>query len=393
MSLAKITFKAGEVILRNSLHCGQAFRWVLQEESGVFYSTMRVGNGYDLVTLRQIDDSTVEYGCLNEQNMDSLGFLLHSYLRLDVSLTELLKQWQSNDPDGFMNKTHRGVRVLMQDPWETLCSYICSSNNNISRITKMCHSLAINFGDEIGRFDGIAQYSFPSSDQLIGRASEEKLRELGFGYRAKYIMGTAELMALQKGSVSDTEYMLSWKTKGKMGYEEAKEKLMGFPGVGPKVADCVLLSGFALDEVVPVDVHIARIASRDYQFKSTKKETLDLQNKYRTLPLTRKKVNYELDILRVRFQELWGDYAGWAQCVLFAQEIGKTVGATSTEMLVRKRQLERDSHYFDGSISVKSEISVDEDEVLAAIKFDDCVEYSPTGRPLRRAVKKAKYAI
>ncbi|CDO92245.1 unnamed protein product [Kluyveromyces dobzhanskii CBS 2104] len=324
--------------------------------------------------------------------MEKLQSHLKSYFRLDVSLNNLMSEWSTMDSKGFLNKDHRGVRVLKQNPWETLCSFICSSNNNISRITKMCHSLATEFGDEIAEFDGVKQYSFPTSKDIVEKASEEKLRRLGFGYRAKYLIGTAQLMAVEKGDMSDTDYMHSWRTKGKMKYEDVKEKLMAYPGVGPKVADCVLLmGGLGFDEVVPVDVHIARIASRDYKLSNTKQEISILQSEYKNMPLTRKKVNYELDMLRRKLQDLWGPYAGWAQCVLFAQEIGKTVGASTNDRLVKRRKLDLEE---DHSVEIKQEVQVGEDDALSMIKIEDVmsVEYSITGRPLRKPVKKAKTA-
>ena len=193
--VGKLFFQPGELVLRNSLHCGQSFRWVIQEHTGFFYSTLKLDDSYDLVMLRQLDDNCIEYDCYKRANLEKLESHLKDYFELDVSLNNLMTQWSDADPKGFQNKEHRGVRVLNQNPWETLCSFICSSNNNISRITKMCHSLATEFGDEIAEFDGAKQYSFPSSDQIVERASEEKLRDLGFGYRAKYIIGTAQLMS------------------------------------------------------------------------------------------------------------------------------------------------------------------------------------------------------
>ncbi|QEU62009.1 Ogg1 [Kluyveromyces lactis] len=393
--VGKLFFQPGELVLRNSLHCGQSFRWVIQEHTGFFYSTLKLDDSYDLVMLRQLDDNCIEYDCYKRANLEKLESHLKDYFKLDVSLNNLMTQWSDADPKGFQNKEHRGVRVLNQNPWETLCSFICSSNNNISRITKMCHSLATEFGDEIAEFDGTKQYSFPSSDQIIERASEEKLRDLGFGYRAKYIIGTAQLMSMEKGDMSDSEYMLSWRTKGKLGYQDVKEKLMAYPGVGPKVADCVLLmGGLGFDEVVPVDVHIARIASRDYKLNNTKQEISELQAEYKKLPITRKKVNYELDMYRRKLQDLWGPYAGWAQCVLFAQEIGKTVGASTSDKLVKRRKLDYNASGEEEDLKfvVKDEADINTEDSLSMVKIEDTmsIEYSITGRPLRRAVKKAK---
>ena len=174
----------------------------------------------------------------------------------------------------------------------------------------MCHNLCEHFGNKVGTLDGIDYYSFPTSEELCSRASEDKLRTLGFGYRAKYIIGTAAKMASDKQNLSETEYLSN--LKDHLTYEQIREQFMSYPGVGPKVADCACLMGMKMDDVVPVDVHIARIAQRDYRFTPNKASLKELQEKYKDLPITRKKINYELDLIRIMFKEKWGEYAGWA---------------------------------------------------------------------------------
>lgn len=375
----RIPITPGELSLDNVLQCGQAFRWIYHKDKSHYSTTMRFGNQYHILVMKQPDNTCVEFSVMGTANPDTAHVADHlkNYYRLEVPLDKLLRtEWAVRDSN-FKMKLHRGVRLLSQDPWETLISYICSSNNNISRITKMCHSLCAQFGNKLGEHDGVEYYSFPTSDEIKERASEEKLRSLGFGYRAKFIMGTARKMVEDRRNLPDSQYLESWKDH--LTYEQIRDKFMAFPGVGPKVADCVCLSGMQMDDVVPVDVHIARIAQRDYKFTLNKSKIEELQIQYSDLPVTRKKVNYELDLIRIMFKEKWGDFAGWAQGILFAQEVGKTSGATS-EGMIKKRSLE---------VEIKVEVT----DTLGQYQTveEESIEYSVTGRPKRKSAKRDSY--
>ena len=144
----------------------------------------------------------------------------------------------------------RGIRILRQDKWETLCSFIISQNNNIPRIKKIVSSLCANFGERIGESD----FAFPTSD-AVAHAGEEGLAVIRSGFRAKYIADAAR--RVESGDVDlgriDT-----------MDYEEAKEYLMRIKGVGNKVADCVLLFGYGFFDAFPKDVWIKRVIEKYY---------------------------------------------------------------------------------------------------------------------------------
>lgn len=136
----------------------------------------------------------------------------------------------------------RGLRIIRQNPWEALASFIISSNNNIKRIQLIWNNLC--------RLTGC----FPNPNETA-ELSELKLRELGLGYRAPYLLKTARRIASEPTflpRIYELDYM------------EAKEKLMELDGVGRKVADCVLLFGFQKYEAFPVDVWIARIMRKIY---------------------------------------------------------------------------------------------------------------------------------
>ena len=132
-----------------------------------------------------------------------------------------------------------GLRVLNQPPWETIVTFIISANNNVSRIRQLVEKLIVNFGT-----DG----SFPTPEQL-GKVSEGELRALGFGYRAPYLVRTAQL--INEGFPLD-----SLKT---MPYTDAHALLLTLPGIGDKVADCVQLFSTGHSEAFPVDVWVERL--------------------------------------------------------------------------------------------------------------------------------------
>ena len=135
-----------------------------------------------------------------------------------------------------------GLRVLRQPPWEALAAFMISANNNVGRIRKIVHALI----DELGE-----NGAFPTPDALA-EAGEEKLRVLGCGYRAPFLMKTAR--AILDGFDLDAVALLS--------YDEAHARLLTLPGVGDKVADCVQLFGMGHAEAFPVDVWIERAMRR-----------------------------------------------------------------------------------------------------------------------------------
>ena len=190
---------------------------------------------------------------------------LKEYFQLStISLSKLYSDWSEVD-ETMREACHEcpGVRILCQDPLETLISFICSSNNNISRISLMINRLSRHFGTSLGTYRGLEFYSFPSVESLSGPGVEDKLRELGFGYRAKYVSGAMSYLSSQPSNWLESLKDLS--------YPEAWEALQVIPGVGPKVSDCVCLMGLQKYEAVPVDVHMWRVSERLYGFKGAGK--------------------------------------------------------------------------------------------------------------------------
>lgn len=268
---------------------------------------------------------------------DQLLRIVKHYFHLSSNLTDLYAQWSSQDPNFKKKASHfTGIRILRQDPWEALVSFICSSNNNIARISQMVEKLCLNYGPFIATLDGRAYHDFPTPEALAGKDVESKLRTLGFGYRARYIYQTAVMVSQERdkgwlrglcnpeapafgGEVKTGDAM---QPEGREGYREAHEKLLELQGVGPKVSDCVCLMGLGWGESVPVDTHgkcsivstrptltgpaVWQIAQRDYRFGKGSHKSLT-------------KATY--DAIGNHFRKLWGQEAGWAHSVLFTADL------------------------------------------------------------------------
>lgn len=155
--------------------------------------------------------------------------LLTDYFQLCVNLQELYDQWSHKDANFKVKSQHfQGIRMLRQHPVENLFSFICSSNNHISRISSMVEKLCEHYGDPVMEVDGQKYFSFPSISALAAKGVEENLGKLGFGYRAKYISSTAQYLKDNGGD----KYLFNLRDQP---YEEAKQQLMKLNGVGAKV--------------------------------------------------------------------------------------------------------------------------------------------------------------
>uniref|UniRef100_A0A182F6X6 N-glycosylase/DNA lyase n=2 Tax=Anopheles albimanus TaxID=7167 RepID=A0A182F6X6_ANOAL len=226
--------------------------------------------------------------------------LLRIYFRLDVDLEQHYRKWIECH-DHFANSAHRfyAVRQLDQDPVENLFSFICSQNNHITRISDLVEKLCTNYGDKICDHEGTTYWNFPSVEALANGAVEGRLRELGFGYRAKYIQGSAAKILSLGG--------LEWfRRLTELDYKAARTELIGLPGIGPKVADCVCLMSLNHLQAIPVDTHVFQLA---------KHYLSGLGNK--TQAVTDKQYVLVAD----KFREIYGPYAGWAQTVLFCSDL------------------------------------------------------------------------
>ncbi len=265
-----------------TLNSGQAFRWHKKDEW--FYGTI----SNMLVGIKQEDKyiSILVDEYLPPEHQDTVKNSVKTYLRLDDDLESIYKWISTDDIIKQAIATYRGLRILRQEPWECLVSFICSANSNITRNSSVLKSIAREYGDPLSLGDHI-DYTFPRPDRLAS-LGEDPLRKLGLGFRAKYV-ASASLM-VTAGDLDLSSLM-------EMPYDEAKENLIRLPGVGEKVADCVLL--FSLDkmEACPIDRWVRRAFENWYSIEE----------------------NLKYNALRTWAFERWGTYAGYAQQYLFQQ--------------------------------------------------------------------------
>lgn len=270
------------------------------------------------------------------QLKDSVNYdnILSEYLRLSVPLQEHYKKWAAVDTN-FQKclDENNAVRILKQDTIETLFSFICSSNNNITRytcivyihiyicvehidkqicllsnmllfyrISNMVEKLCSLFGQKICSVDNKEYYDFPTIESLKKKNIENVLKREKFGYRAGYIVNTAERLSVLGGK----NWLLSLQKENNIPYHTAREQLMTLPGIGPKVADCICLMSLGYLEAVPIDTHIFQIARTNYLPHLKEQKTVT--------PKIHTEINAYL-------RELWGPLAGWAQAIIFSTKI------------------------------------------------------------------------
>lgn len=172
---------------------------------------------------------------------------LRDYLDLDRDYGALAREYAKIDVARRAVELYPGLRVMNQDPWETLVSFILSANNNVLRIRKLWSALAAHCGKMVETREGTL-YGLPSAERLA-RCSEEELRRLGVGYRAPYLIKTARRIV--DGFPLDALC--------EMDYDQAHARLIELPGVGDKVADCVLLFGCRHASAFPVDTWMEKL--------------------------------------------------------------------------------------------------------------------------------------
>ena len=262
--------------LSDTLECGQAFRWRLN--AGWYYGVVQ-GN---LISLRQTSEGLEVRS--SHWFAGNIASALHSYFRFDDDLEDIYSCIDSHPRMHEAINQYRGMRLLRQDPWECLVSFICSANSNVPRISASMNSLAQHFGYRL-ELDEQIDYSFPTAGQLAA-AGEGILRSLKLGFRAKYVVQAAERV--------DSGHLILESLRN-LSYQESKAMLMSIPGVGDKIADCVLL--FSLDklEACPIDRWVRRGLEEWYLMEA--------------------KLTYNM--ARLSALTVWGANAGYAQQYMF----------------------------------------------------------------------------
>ncbi len=218
-----------------TLDCGQAFRWEKQNDG----SYSGVAGGYFLNIKK-------ENGDLIFKNTDEKAFSFwKNYFDLEKDYAEICSRLKE---DALLSSTidaYYGIRILNQESWEALCSFVISQQNNIKRIKLIIGRLCRAYGDDLGN----GYYTFPSAERLSA-LSVSDFEKLGCGYRAKY------LERLSKDVACGAVDLDKIKT---LPLEEARRALLEIYGVGIKVANCALLFGFGFYSAFPVDVWMKRV--------------------------------------------------------------------------------------------------------------------------------------
>ncbi len=256
--------------IKDTLECGQVFRFFPEENGYVVISTDKCAFVYEDGDKTVIESDYPDY--------------FRNYFDLDKDYKEVFLKAQSYGVEvlNVASNIGKGIRILNQDPEETLFSFIISQNNNIPRIKLTIEKLCKELGNPI-EFKGKIYYGFPKAERLSLQDCGF-YKALGFGYRDKFMVDVSS--KVYKG--------VDFKELKKLPYKELKKALLEFNGVGPKVADCVSLFGFGKTEGFPVDTWIEKLYKENFDGKL----------------LDRNKI---ADF----FTEKFGNYSGYVQQYLF----------------------------------------------------------------------------
>lgn len=248
MQEQKITLKnINSFRLKDIFECGQCFRWNLQEDgsyTGVF--------GENVLNVKEEQETILIKGLCKrdiKETIEKYFDLNRDYNKIKEKLAKIDKNIEISVKYG------QGIRILNQDLWETIISFIISANNNIPRIKRIIERLSKNYGNKI-TWQGKDYYTFPTAEQLKNITVNE-YRDLGLGFRDKRLYETTQMIINKKIDLK--------KMQENPNTIEVREQLMTLSGVGPKVADCILLfSTLKRFEVFPIDVWIKRVMNDLY---------------------------------------------------------------------------------------------------------------------------------
>lgn len=283
--------------LEHTLESGQVFRW---RRSGEWWHGVVSGG---VVKVRQDGDVL---RCASSSDRVG-GDFVASYFRLDDDLDHILATIAKDDGVTGAVERFYGLRLVAQERWECLASFVLATNANIPRIQKMVEQVSSRYGREI-LFEGGTYHAFPSPGDLA-EAKVADLRRCGLGYRAPFLKSVANSVA---------EGKVEFDRVASLPYEESRALLLSeltgqkiLLGVGPKVADCALLYSFGKDEAFPIDVWIARVISARYPGLVAP----PLRAKLRRGKAKLSPGDYSA--LSSAMRRYFGGYAGYAQQYLF----------------------------------------------------------------------------
>lgn len=239
--------------------CGQCFRWSRQDDGS--YTGIAMGKPVNVSLKEAAEGEGRRRLDLIIDNCSAEDFekIWRSYLDLDRDYGAIKATLAESDE--VMAKAisgGEGIRILKQELWETMVSFIISQNNNIPRIKGCIENLSRLFGESAGEYGGVEYYNVPSAE-VMAELTADDLAPVRLGYRAPYLLETAKQVVAKGGMDAVAAELAAAGTP-----EEACEYLRGFQGVGPKVASCIALFGLGRLEAFPIDVWVRRVMNRLY---------------------------------------------------------------------------------------------------------------------------------
>ena len=226
--------------MKHIFECGQCFRWN-KEDDGSYTGVIKDA----VLNVNQIDNTIIFKG-ISEKDLKDIVIeyfdLNHNYEELKEKLSKI---------DDFMKESiefGEGIRILNQDLWECIISFIISANNNIPRIKKIIDAISKKYGKKVV-WNNKEFYLFPTVEEL-SKATVEELRSLGTGFRDKRIYDTTQKIYNKEINLEEIKNMQDSK--------EIEEELLKLDGVGPKVANCIMLFSLKRYDVFPIDVWVRR---------------------------------------------------------------------------------------------------------------------------------------
>ena len=260
--------------------CGQCFRWN-KEEDGSYTGVV----GHNVLNVKKNENEVTITGLCSEK----IEELCKKYFDLETDY-ETIKEKLSKIDDNLKISIEygKGIRILKQDTWEALISFIISANNNIPRIKGIIERISKKYGKTI-KWQGKEYYTFPTPEEL-SKASVVDLRKLGLGFRDTRVFETTRLVNTKQIDIYELEKIIHTK--------KLREELLKYPGVGPKVADCIMLFSMRRFEVFPIDVWVRRVMTELY-----------FENETKIVPNNKQILKYA--------EETFGNLSGLAQQYLF----------------------------------------------------------------------------
>lgn len=235
---------------KHTFECGQCFRWNKTERGSY------IGVAFNkVIEVEKNQDNVVIYNT----NMQEFNDVWEQYFDFKRDYTKLKNDISTDEIMKVSVEFGSGMRILRQDPFELIVSFIISANNMIPRIKKSIENICKRWGKSI-LYEEKEYYSFPTPEEL-SMASVEELEECGIGFRAKYIHDTVEKLLEEK---KDINSLYRLENIIKLDDDDCHKALQTFSGIGPKVADCIMLFSMGKYSAFPVDVWVKRAMHKFY---------------------------------------------------------------------------------------------------------------------------------